>query len=169
MSCAQLQYVRRNVSQFARRMPSSYRLHAIIDKAEKGIVFIDEIDKIKRGWTGGRHMSGEGVQNAPLTLLDGHRAHARHGRHAARPSTRAARSSASGPGARADAASGSPVFTALCQTQTEDLVAFGMIREFIGRFATITPARARMTSHERRLCRRIAAIAWRSSSPRSAL
>jgi ATP-dependent Clp protease ATP-binding subunit ClpX len=31
-----------------------------------------------------------------------------------------------------------PVFTALCQAQTTDLVAFGMIPELIGRFATVS-------------------------------
>src|SRR5208283_2077932 len=31
-----------------------------------------------------------------------------------------------------------PVFTALCQAQTRDLVEFGMIPEFVGRFATVT-------------------------------
>jgi len=40
-------------------------------KAEKGIVFSDEIDEIKRGETGRRDVSGVGVQNALLTLLDG--------------------------------------------------------------------------------------------------
>ncbi|MFM7836357.1 MAG: AAA family ATPase, partial [Planctomycetaceae bacterium] len=40
--------------------------------AEKGIIFLDEIDKIRRQDSGGtRDVSGEGVQNALLTLLDG--------------------------------------------------------------------------------------------------
>jgi len=40
--------------------------------AERGILFIDEIDKIRRMDVGGqRDVSGEGVQNALLTLLDG--------------------------------------------------------------------------------------------------
>lgn len=40
--------------------------------AERGIIFIDEIDKIRRQEVGGgRDISGEGVQNALLTLLEG--------------------------------------------------------------------------------------------------
>lgn len=132
-------------------------------KAERGIVFIDEIDKIRRGETGGRDVSGEGVQNALLTLLDGRTAEglegARHspidtakllfictgafvglneivdrrigtGRHqlgfVARPSE------------RDTTVTEQPVYQALCQVQTGDLVEFGMIPEFVGRFATVT-------------------------------
>ncbi len=41
-------------------------------EAERGIIFLDEIDKIRRQDTGGtRDVSGEGVQNGLLTLLDG--------------------------------------------------------------------------------------------------
>ena len=40
-------------------------------RAERGIVFIDEIDKIRRNAGGGRDIGGEGVQNALLAILDG--------------------------------------------------------------------------------------------------
>jgi ATP-dependent Clp protease ATP-binding subunit ClpX len=39
--------------------------------AERGIIFIDEIDKVRRADEIGRDVSGEGVQQALLTLLDG--------------------------------------------------------------------------------------------------
>ena len=39
--------------------------------AEHGIVFLDELDKVRRARDVGRDVSGEGVQNGLLTLLDG--------------------------------------------------------------------------------------------------
>jgi len=131
--------------------------------AERGILFIDEIDKIRRMDVGGqRDVSGEGVQNALLTLLDGRiadnvdsvkhepvdtsrilfvctgafvglqeiverRLHANE--HSAIGFSRRAKS---------EMEKVQPIYQALCQAVTSDLVEFGMIPEFIGRFATIT-------------------------------
>jgi ATP-dependent Clp protease ATP-binding subunit ClpX len=131
-------------------------------RAEKGIVFVDEIDKIRRAATVDRDISGEGVQNALLTLLDGRISEGHEGQqHAAIDTSRilfvctgafvgldAIVESRIGtknahfgfrPRAREDVSSipSMPIYEALCQAETRDLVTFGMIPEFIGRFATV--------------------------------
>lgn len=133
-------------------------------KAERGIIFIDEVDKIRRGDTGGRDVSGEGVQNALLTLLDGRLSSGLEGQNHAAVDTsrllfictgafvglRELIEARIGKGRSRigfvprctedpDAIPDLPVFSALCQVQTADLVQFGMIPEFVGRFAAISP------------------------------
>jgi ATP-dependent Clp protease ATP-binding subunit ClpX len=134
-------------------------------KAEKGIIFIDEVDKIRAAAGGGhRDVSGEGVQNALLTLLDGRASEGLEGYNhvevdtgrllficagafvdlssivEARIGTGRSRI---GFQPRPDeelktVSSTARMYETLCQAQTADLVKYGMIPEFIGRFASIT-------------------------------
>lgn len=131
--------------------------------AEKGIIFLDEIDKIRRQETGGRDVSGEGVQNALLTLLDGRIVSNIDMRDIPPLDTRRILFVCTGafvglqeivdkrlgldgkrlgfharPNEQLDKIPDDENYRSLCQTQTGDLVTFGMIPEFIGRFATIT-------------------------------
>ncbi len=128
------------------------------EQAEKGIVFIDEIDKIRRA-AGIRDVSGEGVQNALLTLLDGRIAtgateNSKHppvdtsqllfictGAFVGLDAIIRRRQGSSRIGftsSKNDAGSARRSAHVLSDVQPEDLIEFGFIPEFIGRFATIS-------------------------------
>ncbi|MBI5170355.1 MAG: AAA family ATPase [Candidatus Eisenbacteria bacterium] len=129
-------------------------------RAERGIVFLDEFDKLRRVVGHGRDVSGEGVQNALLALLDGAPARFRvreqplvmdtsrvlfvcTGAFADLPEMirrRVGRRGALGFGSGGDLAP--PRLTdgeALAQVIPQDLVDFGLVPEIVGRFAAIAP------------------------------
>ncbi len=128
-------------------------------RAQRGVVFLDEVDKIKRAQAGPRDVSGEGVQNALLTLLDGREMTVRaHDRSAVIDVSKilfvctgafvgladiVRHRTAAGAGfgfsvPRGEVAGPLTDDQALARVATIDLQDFGLIPEFIGRFSTIT-------------------------------
>lgn len=124
-----------------------------VQLAEKGIIFLDEIDKIRREDAGGRDVSGEGVQNALLTLLEGRLCDSVDGRPI--PPIDTSRILFVAAGAFTNL---KPIVQKRLGTdrnfigfskdpnlpklqsenlQTEDLVEYGMIPEFLGRFSRL--------------------------------
>ena len=132
--------------------------------AEQGIVFLDEFDKLRRARDVGRDVSGEGVQNGLLTLLDGRPVHVRQrdrevridssrvlflctGAFAGLADVVRRRLERVGPGALGFTATQRAVerwgeAELMAQARPEDLVEYGIIPELVGRFAGIVPHQA---------------------------
>ncbi|MBP7950885.1 MAG: AAA family ATPase [Verrucomicrobiales bacterium] len=122
-----------------------------VGRAERGIIFLDEIDKIRRirGWE--RDITGEGVQNGLLTMLDGTEVRGVNtsnvlfiatGAFADLPGIIQRRlgqeTRAIGFGGDATSAPKPGCGELLRQATLADLVEFGFIPEFVGRFGVIT-------------------------------
>ncbi len=130
-------------------------------KAQRGIIFLDEVDKLRRATDVGRDVSGEGVQNALLTLLDGIPVRWKRGETTVemdssrvlfvfagafaglpammRERARSRRGATLGFGGVAGSPQGAlDDAEAYRIAGTDDLVRFGLIPELVGRFATIS-------------------------------
>ena len=132
-----------------------------LDRAQRGIVFLDEVDKLRRASDVGRDVSGEGVQNALLTLLDGIPVRFKRGeqtvemdssrvlfvfagafaglpgivRARLQPAKRSALGFGGEPQAEAPRLGAAEAYA---RVQPEDLVEFGLIPELVGRLTTIS-------------------------------
>ncbi|MBT8467683.1 MAG: AAA family ATPase, partial [Deltaproteobacteria bacterium] len=124
------------------------------ERTERAILAIDEIDKIRSSHSSGPDVSGGGVQQALLTVFDGRPATVRHARGREVINTsgmmfvcagafvglerlvtqRLSAGSTVGFGKQSKPAEPAGI----TEVQTDDLVRFGMIPEFIGRFSTIS-------------------------------
>lgn len=150
-----------------------------VKKAERGIIYLDEFDKLRRvEGHGGRDVSGEGVQNALLTLLDGRRTTFSETHHSARLTVdvskilfvctgafstlpevvRRRRAVERGfgfgggfGGARAGVLGELSDDEAYQRATAEDLIACGFIPELVGRFASIAALRSLTADSMRRI------------------